>query len=352
MKALILTGGQGTRLRPFTCSTPKPLLPVVNVPFLHHPLALLRRHGVREVTLATAYRPGAFRRAFGDGRRFGLRIRYAFEKEPLGTGGAVRNACAGTRGTLLVLNGDVLHDMDFGAFLRFHRARRSEASIALTPVKDPTLYGLVETDARGRILRFLEKPSPDEISTNTINAGAYLFEPSVLERIPPGVYSLERGLFPGLLAAKRPFYAWVCPGYWLDIGTVEKYLQAHLDALSGLTPLHRPELRRRGAFLLEPGVRLGADASHEGEGRVLVGRGARVAAGVRFTGSVCLGPRCVVGRGAALEDCVLLAGARVGEGARLSRCVVGQGCRVGPRSTLGPGRALGDGSTTTEHSAL
>jgi len=359
VKALILTGGQGLRLRPFTCRTPKPLLPVANVPFLLHQFRLLRRHGIREAVLATAYRPEAFRRAFGDGRRLGLRLSYAYERTPLGTGGAVRNAAAAARldGTFLVLNGDILSALDVTAFLRAHRRRRAEVSIALIRVADPTLYGLVEAGPDGRILRFLEKPSRDEVVGCTVNAGAYLIEPAVLERIPPGtVYSIERGLFPSLLESGRRLCAFLTRGYWMDIGTVEKYLQAHLDILAGAAddaaPLETLQLRRRGALLLEKGARVSAEASHDGEGRVLVGAGAAVGPGVRFSGSVCVGPRCVIARGASLSACVVLGGTRIGEGARLCGCVIGYGCAVGPNASIGPGRALGDGSTVKEFSQL
>ncbi|MBI5245308.1 MAG: NDP-sugar synthase [Elusimicrobia bacterium] len=359
MKALILTGGQGLRLRPFTCQTPKPLLPVANLPFLAHQFALLRRHGIREAVVATAYRSEAFPRTFGDGRRFGLRIRYACEKSPLGTGGAVRNSAAALdpAEAFLVLNGDVLHDLDLTALLRAHRAKRAEASIALVRVKDPTLYGLVETAKDGRILRFIEKPSLDEISCRTVNAGAYVFEPSVVGRIPPGKpYSLERGLFPSLLEAGRPFYGCVTGGYWMDIGTVEKYLQVHLDILceagAGAALFRKARLRRRGAFLWEAKARLAADAAHEGDGHVLVGAGASVAPLVRFSGSVCIGPGCVVERGAWLSDCVILGRSRIGRGARLSGCVVGHACVVEPNASIGPGRALGDGSVVKQYSQL
>ena len=359
MKALILTGGQGLRLRPFSCRTPKPLLPVANIPFLLHQFRLLRRHGVREAVLATAYRPEAFRRAFGNGSRFGLRLSYSYERTPLGTGGAVRNAAAaaGPAGTILVLNGDILNALDLSAFLRAHRRKQADVSIALVRVPDPTLYGLVETGRDGKILRFLEKPSRDEVTRSTVNAGAYLFEPSAVERIPPGTpYSLERGLFPALLEIGRPLYGFVTNGYWMDIGTVEKYLRVHLDILAGAAddaaPFADRLLRRRGAILLEKNARVSAGAVHDGKGRVLVGAGAAVGAGVRFSGSVCIGPRCVIERGALLSDCVVLAGSRIGEGARLSGCVVGHGCVIEPNASIGPGRALADGSRVNGFSQL
>lgn len=353
MKALILIGGKGTRLRPFTCSTPKPLLPVLNVPFLHYQLRALKRHGIREAVLCVSHQAGEFLRALGGGRGLGLRLRYAREASPLGTGGAVRNAAAAAGGTVLVLNGDLLHDLDVPAFLGAHRRSRADASIALTRVKDPTQYGLVETDPSGRVRRFLEKPSWEETTCNTVNAGAYLFEPEAVRLIPAGVpYSLERGLFPQLLEAGRRLHGFVTKGYWIDIGTVDKYLQVHLDLLAGRAPFLPGGLRRLRGFRAAPGARVSRRADREGSGEVVLGAGARVADYARFVGSACVGPRCRIGRGAVLEDCVVLAGARIGEGARLERCVVGPGCSVGAHAVLGPGRALGDGSSVSRFSQL
>lgn len=340
MKAAILIGGQGTRLRPFTLDAPKPLLPVLNRPFLEYQFQILRKSGVREVALCTSYRALDFRRAFGDGRRLGLRLRYVRETMPLGTGGAAKNAeSLLLGGTSLILNGDVLNAFDVRAFLSFHRARRAEISIALTRVKDPTAYGLVLTDAKGLVRRFLEKPSWDEVETNTINAGAYLFEPSVFSHIPAGkTYSLERGLFPERLAAGAVLAGWVAPGYWIDIGTVDKYLQVHLDILGGRTPF-------------KPGAGVRALKGFEGA-IVAAGAGAHVAEFARFSGAVSLGRGARVGRGAQLSDCVVLDGAVVGDGARLERCVVGARARVGTHATLGAGAALAGGSRVGDYSQL
>lgn len=345
MRALILTGGLGTRLRPLTTTLPKPVLPVVNKPFLEHQIGDLRRQGVREVLLATGYKPKAFAKAFGDGRKLGVKLRYAAETRPLGTGGAVRHSADFFKGTTLVLNGDVLQHLDIKSFLKRHAALKAEVTISLARVADPTQFGLVELERSGLVRRFLEKPSPEEVTCDTINAGAYLFEPSVLDLIPPGVpYSLERGLFPELLKQKRCLAGWVSHGYWLDIGTLDKYLQAHLDGLGGAWPLPLDGLRRRGPYLLERGALLGPRISHEGPGRVLVGAGASIGPEVRFSGSVCLGPGARVSAGAWLSDCVVLAGTRIGADARLERCVIGRRCRIGAGALVGPGRALGDGS--------
>jgi mannose-1-phosphate guanylyltransferase len=340
MKAAILIGGQGTRLRPFTLDSPKPLLPVLNRPFLEYQFRVLRDHGVREAVLCTSYRAEDFRRAFGTGRRLGLKLSYARETIPLGTGGALKNAERFLQGgTALVLNGDVLNAFDIRAFLRFHRARRAEISIALTRVKDPTLYGLVLTDEKGYVRRFLEKPSWDEVETNTINAGAYLFEPSVFAHLPPGkTYSLERGLFPERLAQGAKLGGWVTPGYWIDIGTVSKYLQVHLDIIQGRTPF-------------KPGAGVRSLKGVDGA-RVLADAGTRVAPFARFSGAVSLGRGVKVGRGASLTDCVVLDGAVIGDGARLDRCVVGAKSRVGTHAILGPGAALAGGSRVGDYSQL
>jgi len=329
----------GTRLRPFTVETPKPLLPVLNRPFLEYQFQVLSRHGVREVVLCTSYRSETFRRAFGTGRRLGLKLTYVRERIPLGTGGAVKNAEPFLNGTTLVLNGDVLNAFDLGAFLKFHRSRRAEISIALTRVKDPTRYGLVLTDEKGMVRRFLEKPSWDEVVSNSINAGAYLFEPSVLAHLPHGKpYSLERGLFPERLAAGARIAGYVSPGYWIDIGSVEAYLQVHLDLLQGLAPF-------------KPGPRAKSFRNADGA-RVTAGPGTTAAAFARFTGSVSLGARVSVGRGAQLTDCVVLDGAEIGDGARLERCIVGPRARVGTHATLGPGAALAGGSSVGDYSQL
>lgn len=353
MKALILIGGLGTRLRPFTCDVPKPLLPVVNVPFIHYQLGMLKRHGVREVVLATAYQPAKFRRALGDGRKLGLKISYVHEKKPLGTGGAVRNAAGLLSGTTVVLNGDVLQDLDLTALRRLHVKSRAEVTITLSPVKDPTHFGLVEVENTGKVRRFLEKPSPDEITCNTINAGAYLFEPTAIASIPPGrPYSLERGLFPRLLEAKRRLYAYVSKGYWIDFGTIENYLQIHTDILDGTAPFAPTGLSRRGALRLGKGARAAATVLHEGAGTVVVGRGTRIGPHAKFVGPVSLGEGCRIGKDAVLDHCVVLDGARIGGGARLTRCIVGRDCRVGKEAVLGPGTALGDRTIIREYSQL
>jgi len=350
MKALILIGGYGTRLRPFTLKTPKPLLPLVNRPFLDYQLEAIRAAGIRDVVLSIAYHPDLFRQSLGDGRRYGLRFHYAEEKTPLGTGGAVKNAERFLDEPTVIFNGDVLTSLDLKALIRAHRERQAEVTIALTRVKDPTLYGLVETAEDGRIKRFLEKPSWDEVTTNTVNAGTYVFEPRVLGWIPPAIsYSLERGLFPQLLAEGHRLFGFVHIGYWLDIGTVDKYLQAHLDVLEGKLPLTPPG-EKNGRVWLDKAVHVGKEVSFEG--RAVIGAHTKVGDFVRMGGGVVVGSGCEIGQGAVLSNCVILQGTKIGEGARLEGCVVGTDSRIEAHAVLGPGVALGDHSHVTKFSQL
>jgi mannose-1-phosphate guanylyltransferase len=349
MIAVILIGGMGTRLRPLTCDTPKPLLPVVNRPFLEYQFDVLKAHGIREIVLCTSYKPEVFRKALGDGRRLGLKIRYVHEPHPLGTGGALKNAQAFVQDTALVLNGDILNALDVTKFVKQHRSKRADVSIALTRVKDPTAYGLVETDGDGRVEKFLEKPSWDEIETNTVNAGAYLFEPKILDLIPPGIHhSLERALFPQLLQNKAKLFGYVTTGYWIDIGSVEKYLQIHFDILRG-----QAFARKADGIAFAKGVRRGKELTLEpAGGRIAVGAGSSLGDFVRLTGPVCVGPGCKIGKGAALENCVVLEGTTIGEGATLKGCVVGSDCVIGANSTISAKTALGARSRIEAFSAL
>src|SRR5215210_2814512 len=219
MQALILAGGKGTRLRPLTVYTPKPIVPICNRPFLLYQIDTLRRAGITDITLSLSYQPHKIEQQLGDGADFGVQLKYTVEPQPMGTAGAYKFAEDLIRDRTVVFNGDVLTDLDLKAVIREHNERQAIASIVLAPVENPSAYGLVETDSEGRIRRFLEKPKPDEITVNTINAGTYILEPRVLDYIPAGEnHSFEYGLFPALLERKEKFYAHIPQRtYWIDI---------------------------------------------------------------------------------------------------------------------------------------
>jgi NDP-sugar pyrophosphorylase family protein len=352
LQAVILAGGQGTRLRPLTLARAKPVVPLLNRPFLAYQLALLRAHGVTDVILACSYRVDDVRAALGDAEHLGVRLRYVVEDEPLGTGGGVRNAADLVSGTLFVLNGDILTDPNLTEMRHLHESRGSRTTIYLQPVPDPRQYGLVETEPDGRLRAFREKPTADEeITTNTINAGIYLIDAQLLGRIPRGrMSSIEREFFPALIADGVPCYGWCPTAYWRDIGNPAAYRAAQIDLLQGRAamPLAPPGQRRDGFWLdgggtIDPTARIVAPAV-VGSGVVLgprcrvgpgsvIGDGTRIGADARVEGAI-LWERVEVGAGAELRDCVIGAGVKIGDGAR-----------VGPEVALASGEIVPDRAT-------
>jgi len=276
------------------------------------------------------------RRVLGDGSAHGVRLRYAVEREPLGTGGGVRNAIDMVGGLVLVFNGDILTDIDLSAILSFHQERRASATIELFPVPDPTPYGLVELGEAGRVVRFIEKPDPAQVTVNTINAGVYVLERHLLGRIPEDtVVSIEREFFPGLLADGIPFYGWVGRHYWLDIGSPAKYRQAQLDLMAGRVSTAIRDASDSDRRSIADDVTLEPAAGVSGP--CVIGGGCRLGTGSRIGPDTVLGERCVVGRGASVAGAILWDAVLVGDGAILSDCVIGAGARVGARAHIGPG---------------
>ncbi|MFN8037077.1 MAG: NDP-sugar synthase [Acidimicrobiia bacterium] len=323
MKAIVLVGGEGTRLRPLTYTTPKPLLPIANQAFLERQLTWLAGHGVDEVVLSLGYLPDAFRTHFPTSRFGDVVLRYRVEDEPLGTAGGIRYAAEGIDERVVVCNGDVLTALDLTAMLRFHEDRDAQATIALTRVEDPSAFGVVPTRPDGEVVAFVEKPPPGTAPTNWINAGTYILEPAVLRRIPPRLtVSIERDTFPRMLEQRGLLYALPSDAYWLDIGTPDKYLQAHADVLAGR--IGRPPAP--GAVEVRDGVWVQGDASIDDgavvEAPVLLGPGSRVEHGGRVASSV-LGAGCVVGPGARVVRSVLLDGARVDAASEVIDSVLG-----------------------------
>jgi NDP-sugar pyrophosphorylase family protein len=326
MRAVVLVGGEGTRLRPLTYTTPKPLLPIGNIAFLERQLAWLGRHGVDEVILSLGYLPDAFAAHFPDSRFDGVRLRYAVEAEPLGTAGGIRYAAdeAGIEERFVVCNGDVLTQLDLSALVGFHAEREAEATIHLARVPDPSAFGVVPTHADGEVKAFVEKPPPGRAPTDWINAGTYVLEPSVLERIPPRLtVSIERETFPRMLETPGRMFAYPSDAYWLDIGTPEKYLQAHADLLGGslgARAFPRDAVERAPGVWEQGEVSIGEGASIQAP--VLIGPGSVVGAGARIARSV-LGAGCAVDEGARVLRSVLLDRARLGKDAEAIDAVIG-----------------------------
>ncbi|HEU0131637.1 MAG TPA: NDP-sugar synthase [Mycobacteriales bacterium] len=344
MDAVLLVGGQGTRLRPLTCTTPKPMLPTAGVPFLEHLLVRARDAGVDHAVLSTSYRPEVFEGHFGSGEALGLRITYVTEAEPLGTGGAIRNVAEHLRGDdFLVFNGDVLSGVDLRALVAAHRSRHADATLYLTEVADARAFGCVPTDDGGRVTAFLEKmPQP---VTNRINAGCYVFAPSVLDAIPAGrPVSVERETFPALLSSGALVYGHVDRSYWLDLGTPAAFVTGCRDLVRGVVPSAALPGPAGESLVLD-----GAVVEGEATGGSTVGRGARVGVDAYVDGSV-LFDGAVVERGARVTRSVVGRGAHVGAGTVLDGVVVGDEARIGARNELvdgarvWPGAVLADGA--------
>ena len=320
--AVILVGGQGTRLRPLTLSAPKPMLPTAGLPFLTHLLARIREAGIKHVVLGTSFKAEVFEEHFADGSDLGLEIEYVTETEPLGTGGGIRNVLPKLRAeNVMVFNGDVLGGTDLGAVLDTHVRTEADVTLHLVRVGDPRAFGCVPTDADGRVTAFLEKTQ--DPPTDQINAGCYVFRREIIEAIPEGrPVSVEREVFPALLTEGKKLFGHVDAAYWRDMGTPEDFVRGSADLVRGIAP--SPAL---------PGQR----------GESLVHSGASVAPGALLLGGTVIGRGAEIGAGARLDGAVIFDGARVEAGAVIERTIVGFGVRVGPRALIRDG-VIGDGA--------
>ncbi len=348
MKAVILAGGEGTRLRPLTLATPKPVVPIADRPLLQHQLDLLATAGVTEIVFSVAYKPERVQRVFGDGSGVGCRIRYAVEDTPLGTGGAVRNALAHLDDVTVVFNGDILTDVDLPAVVEMHRRSKASATLVLTPVPNPAAFGLVETEPDGRVRRFVEKPDPSQITTDTINAGIYVLDTRTLELIPEAVnHSIERGFFPTLIGRGDRVMAHVHRGYWIDIGTPEKYLQVHRDILARRFPVALHGQAHRGGFVANSAS---IHASAQLTAPFFVGHGCDVAAGASLGPGAVLVSNVEVAAGASVRDSVVWDRALIGPQAQVEGALLGAGVRVGAHAVVRAGAVLGEDSILSDFS--
>jgi mannose-1-phosphate guanylyltransferase len=340
MQAVILVGGEGTRLRPLTSTVPKPVVPLVERPFISYMLEWLRAHGVDDVIMSCGFLATSVRNVLGDGSRFGIRLRFVEEPEPLGTAGALKFAESLLDDRFLMLNGDVLTDMDLTAQIQQHERTSARATLALVPVDDPTAYGLVRIREDHAVSEFLEKPSPDQIDTNLISAGAYVLDRGVLDLVPPGRnVSIEREVWPVLVG--DGLYGFPSDGYWLDIGTPERYLQGTFDILAG--NLRTSVADDLGDTFLA--VSDQAEISGHVAPPAVIGRGCRVERGARVGSLAVLGDGVVVGEGSVVERAVVLTGTEVGPHCVLRESIVAAGGRIGAHTHVTDGAVLGEGVT-------
>jgi len=347
MQALILAGGEGTRLRPLTTTVPKPVVPLVDRPFVRFMLDWLRGHGIEDVVMSCGHLASGVRNVLGDGSAFGITLRYMEEREPLGTGGALKFAEPLLDERFVMLNGDVLTDLDLTAQLDQHESTGAVATLALKPVEDPSAYGLVRTDGDGAVTEFVEKPSPDQIDTSNISAGVYVLERSVLDLLEPEQpASIERDVFPRLVG--DGLYGYVAGGYWLDIGTPERYLEGTFDILEGTVTTSVRERMGDSYLCVEDGV--------ENAGRIipstLVETGCRIGDGARIGGRVVLEQGVTVGAGTTIERAVVMQGAEIGEQCTLAGCIVAGGVRIGDRCTIDGLSVLGEGVTVGDGNVI
>jgi len=352
MKAILLAGGKGTRLRPLTIHTPKPIVPIFDRAFLHYQIDLLKQvPEIDEVILSLNYQPRRIEEIFGDGAGTGVRLRYVVEPAPLGTGGAIRFAAQGVTDTLVVFNGDVMTSVDVNRVIALHRERRAKATIVLTPVENPSAYGLVETAEDGAVKRFLEKPSADEVTCNTINAGIYVLEPASFDRIPKDVaYSIERAYFPSLVERREPFYAYIDRGYWIDIGTPEKYIQVHRDMFDGRFAGGMFATADRHTPIVAAGARIEEGARLEAP--CFVDAGAQVKAGAVIGVYSVIGRGVVVEEEAHVESSIIWPNSRIGQHASVAGAIVARNCHVGRNAVVAGAPVLGDKTVLTEYTRI
>jgi len=331
MKAVILVGGEATRLLPITCNTPKAMLPVLNIPFLEHVIRYLSKHQIKDIILAQGYLAQPIEDYLGDGSQLGVKLNYVVEDTPLGTAGAVKNAERYLGETFLMLNGDIFTDLDITAMIDFHQERKAKATIALTPVDDPTSYGLIETDAEGRITRFLEKPKQSQVTTNTINAGTYTLEPEILAQMPPQTkVSIEREVFPVLLEQGKPVYAYPSSAYWMDTGTPEKYLRLHRDLLSGKSSQYVPALPEEVVI----GEQSDIHPTAQIKGPVIIGDNCTIRRNARLTGPVVIGAGCTILEGTVIEESIIWRNAQIGQHVNLIGSIVADNCCLNADNTI------------------
>ncbi|NCQ03611.1 MAG: mannose-1-phosphate guanylyltransferase, partial [Cyanobacteria bacterium] len=341
MRAVLMAGGSGTRLRPLTCDLPKPMVPVLNRPIAEHIVNLLKHNGIKEIIATLHYLPDVFRDYFQEGKDFDVIMKYSIEEDqPLGTAGCVKKVEQMLDRTFVVISGDSITDFNLQAAIAFHREKGAKATLILTKVPNPIEFGVVITDSEGRIQRFLEKPSTSEIFSDTVNTGIYILEPEVLEYLPPEVEAdFSQDLFPLLLDRGEPLYGYIADGYWCDVGHLEAYRDAHYDGLSGAVKLNFPSLERKQGIWI--GENTYIDSTAVLESPCLIGNNCRIGARAKIRSGTIIGDNVTIGDDAELNRPIIWNGVIVGEEASLSACVVARGTRIDRRSHILEGAVIG-----------
>ena len=352
LKGVILAGGKGTIMRPLTNLTPKPMLPLINKPFMEYFITRLKSFGINEIILSTGYLPDFFNSYFGDGSKFGVKLVCVTESTPLGTCGAVKNVekYLGNE-AFMVFNGDVLTTINLKNMISFHKSKNADITISLAPVEDPSAYGLVPLDNDSRVKEFLEKPSIDEITTNLINAGTYIIEPHILGHVPAGEnYSFERELFPKILKLGYKIFGFVTNDYWLDVGTPDKYMIAHMDILDGKVPFDFPHKKVLSNIYIGEGTEYTKDNLITGP--VVIGDNTKIESGARLLPLTVVGNNCFISSGASISESLIFDGCIVGKNCIISNSIIGKNVKVSDNVKIENGSIIGDNSTIEENNHL
>lgn len=343
MYAVVLAGGEGTRLRPLTLTIPKAMVPVLNRPFLEHQIEHLGRHGITHAAFTLGYKAEQIEKHFAGSRHNGTALHFVREEAPLGTAGGVKALAPLLKETFVVCNGDIYTDLDLSEAIAFHRKNKAVATIVLTPVDDPTPYGSVETESSGRVQRFAEKPKADEVTTVWVNAGTYVLEPSVLDLVPDGQHSMfERQVFPELLKKGAPVFGFKSTGFWADLGTPKRYLDVHRYLLLGRVPSVLPSNQVQSGVWRTNGATIHPSAKLNGP--IFLGKGCTIGADATLQGPVTVGDGVVIGEGARVVHSVLWQGAHIGKGATVEESIVGKGAALADGAFVGKGCLLADNS--------
>lgn len=343
MKGVIIAGGFGTRLHPLTYNIPKPIIPVMNTPFVFHQIELFKQYGINNIILNLHYLPDNMKKLLSGFTKIGINLDYSIEDNPLGTAGAVKNAEKFFKGEdlIVVFNGDILTDIDLDKVIEFHRNKNAAVTLTLVRVDDPTPFGLVICDKSGRVEKFVEKPSWEQVTTNTINAGIYVIDPKIFDRVPKDTrYSFERDLYPLLLDLGIPIYGYESDSYWLDIGNPVKYMKAHKDILRGTVHVNIPHASKQGNIWIGENPHI--DAAAKISGPAAIGNNCKISKGAKIAEFSAVGDDVFIGENSEIIESVIWAKTKIGKNVILKQCLIGFNCVIEDDVSVGHGTILAD----------